>query len=108
MILFAPLQQALKNIRSQLLKGSSISNAVEKTQFFDPQMFTFLKVAEETHKLGAIFTKLSQQYQQQITRRSKLFSSLLEPAIIIIVGALIALILVAMYLPMFRLSTVLE
>lgn len=107
MILFAPLQKALQHIRSQLLQGSGISKAVEETAFFDAQMFTFLKVAEETHQLGAIFAKLGQQYQEQLSRRSKLFSSLLEPIIIIIVGALIALILVAMYLPMFRLSTVL-
>jgi len=107
MILFAPLQQALQHIRTQLLKGSGISKAVEETAFFDAQMFTFLKVAEETHQLGAIFTKLSQQYQEQLSRRSKLFSSLLEPIIIIVVGALIALILIAMYLPVFRLSSVL-
>lgn len=106
MILFAPLQTALQDIRKKLLRGKHLSSAVKETQFFDPQMYTFLKVAEETHQLGFIFAKLGQQYHEQLHRRSKLFTTLLEPIIILLVGALIALILVSMYLPMFRLSTI--
>ena len=70
-------------------------------------MISLVKVAEETNQTQFIFERLNQQYNIQVRQKSKLISTLLEPFIILTTGALVGIILVAMYLPMFKLGSVL-
>lgn len=57
------------------------------------------------NQLDTMFEKLDQQYTEELEYKIGVMSSLLEPIMIIIVGILVAVILVAMYLPMFQLGT---
>ena len=107
MIDFYPLQEALKQIEQSLLKGYSLSESIGKHALFDKKMVALVKVAEETNKNEFIFQRLNNQYNTEVQQRSKLLSAALEPFIIMLVGLLVGVILVAMYLPMFRLSSVL-
>ena len=66
-----------------------------------------VKVAEETNKTEYVFEKLNAQYNADIQQKSKMLSTLLEPLIIIFVGLFVGVILISMYLPMFKLSSVL-
>jgi type IV pilus assembly protein PilC len=106
MIDFYPLQSALKSVEENLLKGESLSKSLEEHPFFEPKMVALVKVAEETNQNEYIFQRLNDQYNTQIHQQSKLFSTVLEPFIIIVIGALVGVILIAMYLPMFKLSSV--
>lgn len=106
MIDFYPLQFALKSVEDNLFKGESLSKSLEEHAFFDPKMVALVKVAEETNQNEYIFQRLNDQYNTQIQQQSKLFSTVLEPLIIIVIGALVGVILIAMYLPMFKLSSV--
>jgi len=54
-----------------------------------------------------IFERLNNQYNTELQQRSKLLSTIMEPLIIVFVGILVGVILIAMYLPMFKLSSVL-
>ena len=54
-----------------------------------------------------IFKKLNQQYAMEVQQKSKMLSTVMEPIIIIVIGVFVGVILVSMYLPMFRLSSVL-
>ena len=74
---------------------------------FDNKMISLLKVAEETNQNEFIFERLTTQYNEEIQYKSKMLSTVLEPLIIVFLGAFVAIILIAMYLPMFTLSTVL-
>ena len=69
-------------------------------------MIALVKVAEETNQTEFMFNRLNQQYNVKVQQRSKLLSTILEPFIILVVGIFVGFILVAMYLPMFRLSSV--
>jgi len=107
MIDFYPLQQALQGVESNILLGSNLSESLKEYQIFDAKMISLLKVAEETNQNEFIFERLTAQYNEEIQYKSKLLSTVLEPLIIIFLGALVAVILIAMYLPMFTLSSVL-
>ena len=102
---FYPLQKALIKMTQSLAKGDGFGQSLKETNFFDARMHAFLHVGEETNQLEAIFAELTAYYGAKINQRSKRLSSLLEPLIIVLVGGIIAVILVAMYLPMFQLST---
>jgi type IV pilus assembly protein PilC len=69
-------------------------------------MISLLKVAEQTNQNEYIFERLTRQYNEDIQHQSKLLSTVLEPLIIVFLGAIVGVILIAMYLPMFKLSTV--
>lgn len=106
MISFYPLQDALEQVEQKLLQGKSLSNSLAEHKLFDAKMVALVKVAEETNQNEFIFQRLNEQYNTQVQQKSKLLSTLMEPVIILIVGVLVGVILIAMYLPMFKLSSV--
>lgn len=107
MIPFYPLQKALVQIETDLIAGHSLSKSMKKHPIFDRKMVSLLKVAEETNQTEYIFDRLAKQYNNQIEYQSKQLSTIIEPFIIIFLGIIVGTILVAMYLPMFKLSNVL-
>jgi type IV pilus assembly protein PilC len=106
MIDYYPLQIALEKVEHDILQGKSFHESVEKIPVFDKKMSSLIKVAEETNQNEAIFKRLTDQYNQEIEYKSKMISSTIEPIIVLILGAIVAVVLIAMYLPMFKLSTV--
>lgn len=107
MINFYPLQNALETVEQNILRGKSLSESLKEHSLFDDKMIALVKVAEETNQNEYIFERLNMQYSSQVQQKSKLLSTLMEPFIIMIVGILVGVILIAMYLPMFKLSSVL-
>lgn len=106
MIDFYPLQYALSNIEKEIIQGKELSESLSNYPIFDKKMISLLKVAEQTNQNEYIFERLTRQYNEDIQHQSKLLSTVLEPLIIVFLGALVGVILIAMYLPMFKLSTV--
>lgn len=107
MIHFQPLQEALEKVGDAILKGNSLSSSLKNEIFFDNKMVALVKVAEETNQNEYIFERLNEQYNTQVQQQSKILSTIMEPFIILFVGILVGIILIAMYLPMFKLSSVL-
>ena len=106
MIDFHPLNEALSNIEKEVLSGNSLHGSMAGNNIFDNKMISLVRVAEETNQTEYIFERLNQQYATAVQQKSKMLSTLMEPLIIIIVGIFVGIILISMYLPMFRLSTV--
>jgi len=107
MINFYPLKDALEAVESDILRGNSLSESLSKQTIFDQKMIAMVKVAEETNQNEFIFERLNHQYNTEVDQRSKLLATIMEPIIILIIGVLVGVILIAMYLPMFKLSSVL-
>jgi type IV pilus assembly protein PilC len=89
------------------MKGVSLHESLKGNTMFDNKMVSLVKVAEETNQTEYIFEKLHQQYAIEVQQKSKLLSTIMEPLIIVVIGIFVGVILVSMYLPMFKLSTVL-
>lgn len=104
MIDFIPLQEDLAKVEEGILKGNSLHESLKDCHFFDNKMVSLVKVSEETNQTDYVFKQLNDQYNQEVIQQSKIMSTLLEPFIILIVGLIVAVLLVAMYLPMFQLS----
>ncbi|CAG2532847.1 type IV pilus assembly protein PilC [Maribacter dokdonensis] len=106
MIDYHPLNEALENIEKDVTAGKSLNASMAGNAIFDNKMISLVKVAEETNQTEYIFERLSQQYAIEVQQKSKLLSTLMEPVIIIVIGVFVGVILVSMYLPMFKLSSV--
>lgn len=107
MIDFYPLRDALDSVSGKILQGESFSNSLKGNHVFSNKMISMVKVAEETNQTEFMFERLNHQYSVEVHQKSKLLSTLLEPMIILVVGICVGVILVAMYLPMFKLGSVL-
>lgn len=107
MIRFYPLQDALDHMETRIMHGVSLHKSMKEGKIFDNKMTALIKVAEETNQTEYIFEKLNQQYALEVQQKSKMLSTLMEPLIIVLIGFFVGVILVSMYLPMFRLSSVL-
>lgn len=106
MINFYPLQQGLEKTNQSVIAGDKLSASFAKSPIFDKKMIAMVRVAEETNQTEYIFQKLNEQYNQQVKYQSQVISNVLNPILTILVGVIVGVILVAMYLPMFRLSSV--
>ncbi|MFI5219200.1 MAG: type II secretion system F family protein [Bacteroidia bacterium] len=105
MVGFYPIETSLISARQMILDGETLHGSLSKFRVYTKRMISLIKVAEEVNKLEMIFEKLSKQFTDEVEHQTSLISSLLEPLIIIFLGVLVAVILVAMYLPLFKLST---
>lgn len=106
MIDFIPLQQSLQKVENSILKGNSLSQSLSGNAMFDDRIISLVKVAEETNQTEFVFNQLNEQYNNEVVRQSKIVATVIEPLIIIIVGIIVGVLLVALYLPMFKLSSV--
>ena len=107
MIKFYPLQDALHTVEQSILRGATLSESLASHAIFSDKMIAMVKVAEQTNQTEFIFDRLNVQYHEQVQRQSKMMSTIMEPLIIVFVGIMVGVILIAMYLPMFKLGTVL-
>jgi type IV pilus assembly protein PilC len=105
MIRFYPLNQAIHGMIEGISRRMSLNGSMRPYKLFDAQFTSLVKVGEETGKLEYILQQLQNQYSEEVEYRTKQLGSLLEPVLILGVGVMVLIILVAMYLPLFQLST---
>ena len=96
MIPFYPLKDGLKQVEKQILAGKSLSESLKLQSIFDAKMVSLIKVADETNQNEFIFQRLTEQYNDEIQHKSKMLSTVLEPLIIVVLGAIVAVILIRM------------
>lgn len=108
MIDFYPIEEALKATKEEILKGNNLHVGLEQFSIFDKRFISMIKIAEEINKLDLTFERLTTQLNNDIDHQTKLLGTLMEPIIIILIGAVVGVIMIAMYLPMFNLSDVIQ
>lgn len=104
MVGYHPLEGVLKEISLEIYKGKMLHEAMVSKSLFDQRMVSLIRVGEETNRLDVIFKKLYEQYSSEADHRTIMMNAMLEPLLIVIVGILVAVILIAMYLPMFKIG----
>lgn len=105
MIGFMHIERVIESIKTDLIHGKSLTMAMESHRIYDDQMIALIKVGEEVNQLGNFFQKLAYDYTNNIKHKTSLLSTVLEPFMIVFLGLVVGMILVAMYLPMFELSS---
>ena len=106
MIDFYPLQKGLLVVEEDILQGEKMSTSFSHHKIFDKKIIALLKVAEETNQTEYIFAKLFDQYSVEVEYQSQTITNILNPLLTLMVGVIVGVILISMYLPMFKLSTV--
>jgi len=105
MIGFYPLEQSLIQIEKDILHGGSLHQSMSKFPIYHKRMVSLVKVGEEVNQLEMFFDKIGKQYTEDVEHQTGIISSLMEPIMIIFLGLIVGVILIAMYLPLFKLSS---
>jgi type IV pilus assembly protein PilC len=106
MIEYYPMEKALEDVKKDVVNdGRSLNESLAKHAIFPSKLVALIKLSEEVNAPEVIFEKLHKQYSTEIEHQQAVLGKLIEPLFIIILGLFVGFILVAMYLPMFEMST---
>ena len=96
----------LGDIELDLVQGEKLHESFSKYPIYDKKMIALLRLAEETNQTEYIFQKLYDQYSTELKYKGQMITSVFNLLLILFVGAIVGVILIAMYMPMFELSSV--
>jgi type IV pilus assembly protein PilC len=97
------VEMAMDDVRDSVKKGGSLTAPMAAVPEAFPVMVTqMIGVGEETGALETMMSKVADFYEEQVDAAVKALTSILEPLMIIIVGGIVGFIVIAMYLPMFK------
>ena len=98
--------EATKKIQNQVATGTSLTAAMTEADVFPMMVTQMVAIGEESGALDAMLSKVAEFYEQEVDDAVASLSSLLEPIIIVFLGTIIGGIVIAMYLPIFKLGSV--
>jgi len=99
-------QKALRQIKEKIMQGQSMHIAMEHTALFPLRVKQMIYIGEQSGTLPIVLTQLSIFYQTEANDQTEILLNLLEPILIIILGIIIGSIVIAMYLPIFKLGSI--
>jgi type IV pilus assembly protein PilC len=98
--------QATKKIQSDVSTGTSLTAAMQQTNVFPNMVLQMASIGEESGSLDGMLSKAADIYERDVDDAVEGLSSLMEPIIMVVLGTIIGGLVVAMYLPIFKLGQV--
>lgn len=95
------ISDAISSSRDDVLQGIPLSIALGRKNVFPSMAMGMLAIGEETGEMDTMLSKVGDFYEDEVATSVKALTSMLEPAMIVVVGGIVGSILLAMYLPMF-------
>ncbi|HEX6529699.1 MAG TPA: type II secretion system F family protein [Burkholderiales bacterium] len=96
--------EATKRIKQEVATGTSLTVAMQNTQVFNNMVLQMVSIGEETGALDGMLSKVADFYETEVDDAVEALSSLMEPMIMVVLGTLIGGMVIAMYLPIFKMG----
>jgi type IV pilus assembly protein PilC len=96
------VEEALAGVRDRVREGASIAQPLIENDVFPPMVSQMVKVGEETGELDKMLAKIADFYEEEVDVAIGALSSIIEPVMMIGVGVMVGVIVISMYLPMFK------
>ncbi|HYW20009.1 MAG TPA: type II secretion system F family protein [Nodularia sp. (in: cyanobacteria)] len=96
------IANAIDAARLEIQQGGMISLALQQDQVFPIMAIQMISIGEETGELDSMLMKVADFYEDEVEQAVKALTSILEPVMIVVLGGMVGTILLAMYLPMFK------
>ena len=98
--------EATRRIQNEVSTGTSLTMAMQNADVFPPLVTQMVAIGEESGALDAMLAKVAGFFEEEVDEAVAALSSLMEPLIMVILGVIIGGLVVAMYLPIFKLGSV--
>jgi type IV pilus assembly protein PilC len=96
------VDRAMSDVIESVKSGNSIAAPLKEISIFPPMVAQMIAVGEETGNLDTMLSKVADFYEDEVAAAVKALTSILEPVMIILVGGIVGFIVIAMYMPMFK------
>jgi type IV pilus assembly protein PilC len=98
------LRRSIENAGKSVREGQPLSASLRASKMFPPLALDMIEVGESTGALPAMLNSVAEFFEEDVNTRMQATLSLIEPAIMIVMGAFVAFVLIALYLPIFSLA----
>jgi type IV pilus assembly protein PilC len=98
----AVVEDAMSAVIESVKSGGSIAAPLKDAPIFPAMVAQMIAVGEETGNLDTMLTKVADFYEDEVAAAIKALTSILEPVMIVLVGGIVGFIVIAMYMPMFK------
>jgi len=102
------IEEALVEVRQRVRDGASIAQPLIENAAFPPMVSQMVRIGEETGELEHMLTKIADFYEDEVDASIQSLTSIIEPLMMIGVGIMVGIILIAMYLPMFKMLSLVK
>jgi type IV pilus assembly protein PilC len=99
------IEDAVANVRERVHQGVPIAVPLAEDPVFPPMVSHMVRVGEETGELETMLGKIADFYEDEVDSSIATLTSIIEPLLMIAVGLMVGVIIISMYLPMFKLLT---
>lgn len=100
------LQKEVTEMLSSIKKGKSLNKSLSKSLIFPVMVVQMISVGEETASLGEMLDQVAKLYEEEVDIMVEGLTSIIEPILIVFIGAILGVIIVALYLPIFEMVNV--
>jgi type IV pilus assembly protein PilC len=97
---------ATKRIQSEISTGTSLTVAMQNSEVFPNMVLQMVSIGEESGALDSMLSKVADFFEEEVDDAVEALSSLMEPIIMVVLGTLIGGLVIAMYLPIFKMGQV--
>jgi type IV pilus assembly protein PilC len=102
------VESSLADIRTRVHEGVPISQPLQEDPVFPPMVGAMVKIGEETGELDGMLGKVADFYEDEVDSSIQSLTSIIEPILMIGVGIMVGTIVISMYLPMFKMLTLIK
>ena len=102
------VEEALADVRSQVQEGIPIAQPLAENPVFPPMVSHMIKIGEETGELEKMLSKVADFYEDEVDSSITSLTSIIEPLMMIGVGCMVGVIIISMYLPMFKMLSLVK
>lgn len=99
------MSRALEDVKQSVKEGESFTKPLGRHKIFPPMVVQMMSVGEETGALDTMLGKVSDFYDREVDDTVSALTSLIEPMLIVVMGVTVGGILIALYLPIFNLAS---
>ena len=99
------VEQAVMAARASIKEGENIADPLAHSKVFPPMVTRMIAVGEKTGELEKMLTKIADFYENEVDAAITALTSLIEPMVIAVLGVVIGGIVIALFLPIFKIST---
>ncbi len=100
------VEEALMNTRRSISEGKTIAEPLEASGLFPPMVVQMIAVGEHTGALDAMLAKIADFYDDEVDAAVSAMTALLEPFMMVFLGGVVGGMIIAMYLPIFQMASV--
>jgi type IV pilus assembly protein PilC len=102
------VEEALADVRARVHEGVPIAQPLLENPIFPPMVSQMVKIGEETGELEKMLGKIADFYEDEVDASVQTLTSIVEPIMMIGVGLMVGVIIISMYLPMFKMLTLIK